>query len=96
MFLVHWKGQTPEEATWEKYEDLWQFKDKVQEFLQRCVAVVASLGGGDCDVSPLFQPKTQQLVGQPVPIGPMLAAAQAAQQQAVSSPGFPRDLEGLA
>ena len=52
MFLVHWKGQTPEEATWEKYEDLWQFKDKIQEFLQQCVAVVASWGGGDCDVPP--------------------------------------------
>ncbi|OIT34796.1 hypothetical protein A4A49_03602 [Nicotiana attenuata] len=22
MFLVHWKGQSPEEATWEQYEDL--------------------------------------------------------------------------
>ena len=29
MFLVHSKGQTLEEATWEKYEDLWQFKDKI-------------------------------------------------------------------
>ena len=55
MFLVHWKGQTPEEATWEKYEDLWQFKDKIQEFLQQCVAVVASWGGGDCDVPPSIQ-----------------------------------------
>ena len=32
MFLVHWKGQFPEEATWEKYDDLWQFKDQVREF----------------------------------------------------------------
>ncbi|XP_070057909.1 uncharacterized protein [Nicotiana tomentosiformis] len=32
MFLVHWKGQSPEEATWERYEDLWQFKDKIREF----------------------------------------------------------------
>ena len=55
MFLVHWKGQTPEEATWEKYEDLWQFKDKIQEFLQQCIAVVASWGGGDCDVPPSIQ-----------------------------------------
>ena len=55
MFLVHWKGQTPEEATWEKYEDLWQFKDKIQELLQQCVAVVASWGGGDCDVLPSIQ-----------------------------------------
>ena len=46
MFLVHWKWQTPEEATWEKYEDLWQFKDKVQEFLQQCATVVASSSGG--------------------------------------------------
>ena len=55
MFLVHWKGQTPVEATWEKYKDLWQFKDKIQEFLQQCVAVVASWGGGDCDVPPSIQ-----------------------------------------
>lgn len=49
MFLVHWKDQSPEEATWKKYEDLWQFKDKVHEFLQQqqCAAVVASLGGGE-------------------------------------------------
>jgi len=52
MFLVHWKGQSPEEATWEKYEDLWQFKDQVREFLQQCAAVVASSGGGACDVPP--------------------------------------------
>ena len=55
MFLVHWKGQTPVEATWEKYKDLWQFKDKIQELLQQCVAVVASWGGGDCDVPPSIQ-----------------------------------------
>ncbi|KAK6789459.1 hypothetical protein RDI58_013259 [Solanum bulbocastanum] len=53
MFLVHWKGQTPEEATWERYEDLWQFKDQVREFLQKCAAVVALSGGGACDVPPL-------------------------------------------
>ncbi|KAH0712517.1 hypothetical protein KY289_008476 [Solanum tuberosum] len=29
MFLVHWKGQTLVEATWERYEDLWQFKDRI-------------------------------------------------------------------
>ncbi|MCF8701926.1 DDE-type integrase/transposase/recombinase, partial [Corynebacterium sp. MC-10] len=49
MFLVHWKGQSPEEATWEKYEDLWQFQDKVHDFLrqQQCAVVVASSGGGE-------------------------------------------------
>ncbi|OIT02964.1 putative mitochondrial protein [Nicotiana attenuata] len=29
MFLIHWKWQSREEATWEQYEDLWQFKDKI-------------------------------------------------------------------
>ncbi|XP_055809542.1 uncharacterized protein LOC129879849 [Solanum dulcamara] len=49
MFLVHWKGQSPEEATWERYQDLWQFRDKIREFLQQqCVAVVATSGGGEC------------------------------------------------
>ncbi|XP_070026347.1 uncharacterized protein [Nicotiana sylvestris] len=53
MFLVHWKGQSPEEATWERYEDLWQFKDKIREFMQQhCAAVVAILGGGECDDPP--------------------------------------------
>ncbi|XP_070050450.1 uncharacterized protein [Nicotiana tomentosiformis] len=33
MFLVHWKGQSPGEATRERYEDLWQFKDKIREFM---------------------------------------------------------------
>ncbi|KAH0652439.1 hypothetical protein KY290_030876 [Solanum tuberosum] len=43
------KGTTPEEATWEKYEDLWQFRDKVHSYLQVCgVGVVAKSGGGTC------------------------------------------------
>ena len=29
QFLVHWKVTAPEEATWEKYVDLWKFCDKV-------------------------------------------------------------------
>ena len=81
MFLVHWKGQTPEEATWEKYEDLWQFKGKIQEFLQQCVAVVASWGGGDCDVPPSIQaerhPTRLQVVGA---TGAKGQTAQASQQ----------------
>ena len=34
---------------------MWQFKNKIQEFLQQRIAVVASLGGGDCDVPPSIQ-----------------------------------------
>ncbi|OIT32330.1 hypothetical protein A4A49_63358, partial [Nicotiana attenuata] len=34
MLLTHWKRQSPAEATWERYEDLWQFKDKIREFMQ--------------------------------------------------------------
>ncbi|PHT93372.1 hypothetical protein T459_01254 [Capsicum annuum] len=50
QFLVHWKGQSPEEASWEKYEDLWPFKEKVHKYLQLCgAAVVAKSGGGECD-----------------------------------------------
>ena len=49
QFLVHWKGTTPEEATWEKYEDLLQFRDKVHQYLQLCgVGVAANSGGGAC------------------------------------------------
>ena len=49
QFLVHWKGTAPEEATWEKYEDLWQFRDKVHRYMQLySVGVVASSGGGAC------------------------------------------------
>nr|XP_004228778.1 uncharacterized protein LOC101249292 [Solanum lycopersicum] len=94
MFPVHWKGQTPEEATWEKYEDLWQFKNKCQLFLQRCVAVVTSLGGGDCDILPHFQPNSQQPGG----AGPSLQHSERAggPKQAGSSPSDPRDLERLA
>ncbi|XP_075100175.1 uncharacterized protein LOC142176421 [Nicotiana tabacum] len=29
MFLIHWKGKSLEEATWERYEDLWQIKYKI-------------------------------------------------------------------
>lgn len=49
-FLVHWKGQSPDEATWESYEDLWQFRDRVRRFmqqqLQQCAEDAASSGGG--------------------------------------------------
>ncbi|KAH0655475.1 hypothetical protein KY285_030357 [Solanum tuberosum] len=49
QFLVHWKGTVPEEATWEKYEDLWQFRDKVHSYLQVCgTGDVAKSGGGVC------------------------------------------------
>lgn len=64
MFFEHWKRQTQKETTWEKYEDLWQFKDKVQEFLQQCAAIVASSGGGACDVPPQFQPDSASGKGQ--------------------------------
>ena len=53
MFLMHWKGKTPEEATWEKYEDLWHFRDQVREFLQQQYAeVVASSCGAEFHVPP--------------------------------------------
>ena len=49
QFLVHWKGTAPEKVTWEKYEDLCQFRDKVHNYLQLCgVGVVAKSGGGAC------------------------------------------------
>ncbi|OIT34800.1 hypothetical protein A4A49_11859 [Nicotiana attenuata] len=49
QFLVHWKGQSPKEASWEKYEDLWQFKDQVHNYLKLCgAAVVAISSGGEC------------------------------------------------
>ena len=86
MFLVHWKGQTPEEATWEKYEDLWQFNGKVQEFLQRCVAVVASLSGGDCDILPHFQPSSQHPDG---------AGSSSQHPDGAGNPGDPRVVESL-
>ncbi|OIT37106.1 hypothetical protein A4A49_55935, partial [Nicotiana attenuata] len=31
-FLVHWKGKSPEEDLG-MYEDLWQFKDKIPDFM---------------------------------------------------------------
>ena len=49
QFLVNWKGTAPEGATWEKYEDLWQFCNKYHQYLQLCgVGVVASSDGGAC------------------------------------------------
>lgn len=40
MFLVHWKEQTPKSSKWDTYDDLHQFKDNVQVFLQQYVVVV--------------------------------------------------------
>ncbi|XP_060170970.1 uncharacterized protein LOC132601940 [Lycium barbarum] len=62
QFLVHWKGQPPEEATWEAYEDLWKFKDKVHEFLQLCgAAVVAKTVEGKCAAPPPLAQDSLQL-----------------------------------
>ena len=33
-FLIHWKGMYESEASWEKGATLWQFEDKIQEYLQ--------------------------------------------------------------
>lgn len=53
MFIVHRKGQSRKETTWERYEDLWKFKDKTRKFIQQqCVAVVTTSGGGECDDPP--------------------------------------------
>ncbi|XP_070045808.1 uncharacterized protein [Nicotiana tomentosiformis] len=62
MFLVHWKGQSPEEATWERYEDLWQFKDKIREFMQQhYAAVIAILGGGSVMTRHVIMPHKHHL-----------------------------------
>ncbi|XP_070015293.1 uncharacterized protein [Nicotiana sylvestris] len=42
-----------EETTWERYKDMWKFKDKIREFMQQHYAViVAILGRGECDDPP--------------------------------------------
>ena len=37
-YFVKWKGLPMSEATWEKEESLWQFKDKIAEFEQEELA----------------------------------------------------------
>lgn len=34
MLVLHWKGQSWVKATREWCEDLWQFKNKIREFMQ--------------------------------------------------------------
>jgi len=43
-FLVHWKGQSQAEATWEKDIKLWQFEEHIWDYLTR--ASSSSGGGG--------------------------------------------------
>ena len=34
-FLIRWKGQPDSAITWEKEDDLWQFKDRIAEYRNR-------------------------------------------------------------
>jgi len=43
-FLVHWKGQSEAEATWERDINLWQFEEHIRDYLTR--ASSSSGGGG--------------------------------------------------
>ena len=36
FYHVHWEGQPPEEATWEKYTMLWQFEDQLPSSQIQC------------------------------------------------------------
>nr|XP_033512298.1 uncharacterized protein LOC108945330 [Nicotiana tomentosiformis] len=52
QFLVRWKGQPPEEASWEKYEALWPFKDQVHDYLNHCGAAVVAISSGGVRTAP--------------------------------------------
>nr|XP_033513994.1 uncharacterized protein LOC117278617 isoform X1 [Nicotiana tomentosiformis]XP_033513998.1 uncharacterized protein LOC117278617 isoform X2 [Nicotiana tomentosiformis] len=72
QFLVRWKGQPIERATWEKYEALWPFKDQVHDYLNRCGAeVVAISSGGECSDPHIFRPN---LLPKELPNEPNLGA----------------------
>lgn len=47
-YLVKWKGVPDIETTWEREADLWQFKDRIEEFERNTgVEDNAELGGGE-------------------------------------------------
>lgn len=33
-YLIHWKGKPRDQATWERTEDLWQFQDRLEQYLK--------------------------------------------------------------
>ncbi|KAG8369571.1 hypothetical protein BUALT_Bualt14G0027200 [Buddleja alternifolia] len=51
-YLVHWKGESKEDATWERDVTLWQFEKKIDEYLKRTgtsltsMRASSSVGGG--------------------------------------------------
>ena len=45
-FLVHWKGKARADAVWEKAKDLWQFDDRIDDYLKTVSMRASSSRGG--------------------------------------------------
>ena len=47
-YLIHWKGTSVSEASWEKGATLWQFEDQINEYvrLKSTRMTTTSSGGG--------------------------------------------------
>lgn len=51
-FLVHWKGKSVADVVWEKLIELWQFDDRIDDYIKTVSMMDSSSRGGGVLIDP--------------------------------------------